>query len=401
MLGARELGLQPGEVIAGKYEIVKQLQSGSMGVVYACHHLDFDDHLVAVKLLFPEVAADPVACARLHQEIYSSYLVTHPNIVRTYEYLREHNVIGYSMEYVDGGDLADRFEHRESFSTAETLRMLIQICAGVQAMHDARIVHRDLKPENILLTRDGTVKIADFGIVRMHEGKRLTEAGGVVGTIAYMSPEYMLRSESDWRSDIYAIGVLGYEMVTGQPPFEGASAMECLRARLQSEPAPPSVRVPCPPALDKILLRALAREPAERYQSAGEFQGELQLLLRATIAAAAGEEDAEETQPNESPAGIAPPFHDRLAVQHRSHREIMQQIGSSVPAEPAADEIVEIASLYGKERRASAATERSSLWRFFGRKSDGNPGDPRVSWAGIAAAFILAVVTGGVEHPLP
>jgi serine/threonine protein kinase len=151
--------------------------------------------------------------------------------------------------------------------------------AGVQAIHDAGIVHRDLKPENILLTNDGTVKIADFGIARKKNGPKLTEHGGVVGTIEYVAPEYMLKSQVDWRSDIYAMGILAYELLTGDAPFRGESAYASISKRLQSDPEPPSkFRAECPVELDTVILKALRRDPEQRYQSATKMFYDLQVV---------------------------------------------------------------------------------------------------------------------------
>lgn len=272
------ISLQPGTVIAGRYEVVKCLGAGSMGLVYACRHRELAGHMVAVKVLFPEVAHDKTAAARFRNEIFASYGVSHPNVVRAYEYLRDGDLVAYTMEYVDGGALADRLERRERLvSIAEAVNVLAQMCCGVQAVHDAGIVHRDLKPENILLTRDNVVKIADFGIARTGHGPRLTEHGGVVGTIDYVSPEYMLNSQVDWRSDIYAMGILGYEMITGESPFRGDSVYATMTKRLKTDPQPPSsVRADCPKELDRIILRAMHRNPESRYQSAAEMFYDLQ-----------------------------------------------------------------------------------------------------------------------------
>lgn len=274
------ISLQPGTVIAGRYEVVKCLGSGSMGLVYACRHRELAGHMVAAKVLFPEVAQDKVAAARFRNEIFASYGVSHPNVVRAYEYLRDGDILAYTMEYVGGGDLAHRLgKQNDPISIPEIVRLLAQMCSGVQAIHDAGIVHRDLKPENILLTKEGMVKIADFGIARTGHGPKLTEHGGVVGTIDYVSPEYMLNSQVDWRSDIYAIGILAYEMVTGESPFRGDSVYATMTKRLKSDPAPPSsLRPECPPQLDAIILRAMQRNPEERYQSATEMYRDLVAL---------------------------------------------------------------------------------------------------------------------------
>lgn len=251
-----------------------------MGLVYACRHRELGGHLVAIKVLFPEVAQDKVAAARFRNEIFASYGVSHNNVVRAYEYLREGDLIAYTMEFVGGGDLADRLgKPGKLMPIDEIVRLLKQMCAGVQAIHDARIVHRDLKPENILLTTDNQVKIADFGIARTGYGPKLTEHGGVVGTIDYVSPEYMLNSQVDWRSDIYALGVLAFEMITGESPFRGDSVYATMTKRLKEDPPPPSsLRPECPRELDRIVLKAMVRDPAYRYQAASEIERDLNAL---------------------------------------------------------------------------------------------------------------------------
>ena len=276
------ISLQPGTVIDGRYEVVKCLGAGSMGLVYACRHRELSGHLVAVKVLFPEVSHDKIATARFRNEIFASYGVSHPNVVRAYEYIRDGDLVGYTMEYVGGGDLADRLGRSKGpIPVADVIRMLSQMCAGVQAIHDSGIVHRDLKPENILLSKDGNVKIADFGIARTGHGPKLTEHGGVVGTIDYVSPEYMLNSQVDWRSDIYAVGILAYEMLTGESPFKGDSVYATMTKRLKTDPDPPSkIREDCPAELDAIVLRAMERDPEARYQSAGAMFEDLQNLAQ-------------------------------------------------------------------------------------------------------------------------
>ncbi|MBN8548662.1 MAG: serine/threonine protein kinase [Deltaproteobacteria bacterium] len=283
MADDHSISLQPGTVIGGRYEVVKCLGAGSMGLVYACRHKELTGHLVAIKVLFPEVAQDKIAAARFRNEIFASYGVSHPNVVRAYEYIRDGDLVAYTMEYVGGGDLAERLSRSEDpMPLPEILRVLSQMCSGVQAIHDAGIVHRDLKPENILLSKDGIVKIADFGIARTGHGPKLTEHGGVVGTIDYVSPEYMLNSQVDWRSDIYAIGILGYEMITGESPFRGDSVYATMTKRLKSDPKPPSsIRKECTPEVDRIIARAMHRNPELRYQSAAEMFYDLQPLLPA------------------------------------------------------------------------------------------------------------------------
>jgi serine/threonine protein kinase len=292
------ISLQPGTVIAGKYEVVKCLGAGSMGLVYACRHRELSGHMVAVKVLFPEVAQDKVAAARFRNEILSSYGVSHPNVVRAFEYLRDGDLVAYAMEYVGGGDLAERLSNpSDKIEIHDCISLLGQMSSGVQAIHDAGIIHRDLKPENILITKQGQVKIADFGIARTGHGPKLTEHGGVVGTIDYVSPEYMLNSQVDWRSDIYALGILGYEMITGDSPFRGDSVYATMTKRLKSDPQPPhELRKECPKELDRIILKAMARDPNERYQSAAQMYYDLQQLENAQVLSNAGDVQVSKSQ---------------------------------------------------------------------------------------------------------
>jgi len=281
MGGDHFLNLQPGTIVNGRYEVVKCLGTGSMGMVYACRHRELAGHLVAMKVLFPEVARDEVAAARFRNEIVASYGVSHPNVVRAYEYFRDGDLIAFTMEYIPGGDIADKIANSDKITIDEVLRMLSQMCSGVQAIHDAGIIHRDLKPENILLTAQGDVKITDFGIARAGTGPRLTDHGGVVGTIDYVSPEYLERGEVDARSDIYAMGVISYEMLTHELPFKGKSVIETMTLRLRTDPEPPHrLRQDCPPKLSEIVLKAMARDFKARYQSAREMYEDLQDLIR-------------------------------------------------------------------------------------------------------------------------
>ena len=276
------LNLQPGTIVNGRYEVVKCLGTGSMGMVYACRHRELAGHIVAMKVLFPEVARDEVAAARFRNEIVASYGVSHPNVVRAYEYFRDGDLIAFTMEYISGGDIADKISNADRITIDDITRMLTQMCSGVQAIHDAGIIHRDLKPENILLSTQGDIKITDFGIARAGTGPRLTDHGGVVGTIDYVSPEYLERGEVDARSDIYALGVIAYEMITHEPPFKGKSVIETMTLRLRTDPTDPqTLRPDCPPELSAVVLKAMARDPGNRYQTAREMYEDLQLINRA------------------------------------------------------------------------------------------------------------------------
>lgn len=298
--------IRPGTIIGSRYKVIRCLGTGSMAVVYACTDREQGGQIVALKVLFPEVAQDRVGLRRFRNEIFASYGVVHENVVRAFEYIRDGDITGYTLEYVSGGDLADKLAQSNTpIPIGEVLELLIDMCAGLQAIHDAGIVHRDMKPENILLTDLGRAKIADFGIARTGGGQKLTEHGGVIGTIDYVSPEYMLNSHVDWRSDIYALGILAYEMVTGEAPFRGESVYATMMKRLKTEPkVPSSLRSECPVELDRIIQKAMARALEERYQSAQAMLDDLLPLQRdfASDVLRCANSNAESPTMNQSPS---------------------------------------------------------------------------------------------------
>lgn len=278
------INLQSGTIVNKRYEIVRCLGTGSMGLVYACRHKELGDHLVAMKVLFSNVARDEVAFARFKNEIVASYGVNHPNVVRAYEYFKEGDLVAYTMEYVEGGDLADRMSEAAVFNIDECIRLMKQTCAGLQAIHEAGIIHRDLKPENILLDNKGNVKITDLGIARTQKGPRLTEHGGVVGTMQYVSPEYLEEGLVEESSDIYALGVIAYELIVGDEPFKGQTAVEQMTLRLRTDPEPLYLRrSDCPLPLSNIVLKAMARKVEDRYKSAKEMLEDLNRLTSARL----------------------------------------------------------------------------------------------------------------------
>lgn len=259
------------QLLNGRYEIIKVLGSGSLGTTYAARHRELRQQTVAVKVLFSDYSKDPTTIERFKNEIVASYEVSHPHVVRAYEFFRDGDIIAFTMEYVGGGDLAKLLADGP-ISIPEVVRLLKQICSGLQAIHDARIVHRDLKPENILLSEAGDIKISDFGISRAGSGPKLTEHGSVVGTIDYVSPEYLERGEVDLRSDVYSIGVIAYELVTGNPPYQTENLIESMTLRLRTDPVDPIIHRPdCPKPLAAIILKALARSPEQRFQTAQEM----------------------------------------------------------------------------------------------------------------------------------
>ncbi len=295
--------LKIGDIIQSRYEIVCCLGAGSMGYVYACRDKELSGRTVAIKVLYDDISSDKAIMTRFRNEVSSFYRITHPNVVRAYEYIRDGSLHAFTMEYVDGGDLAHRLEEVECLSYEETLSILKQIASGLQAIHETGIIHRDIKPENVLLSSSGVVKITDFGISLCPTGPRLTEDGRLLGTIPYLSPEYLGNATTDERSDLYSVGILAYEMLTNILPFEGKNVFDSMRMRLEQEAAPLElIRRDCPAKLSEIIRKLLQRNPDRRYQSAETLLNELEKVV-------IGDQPAENVKlelPTPEPKPLAP-----------------------------------------------------------------------------------------------
>jgi eukaryotic-like serine/threonine-protein kinase len=267
-----------------RYEIVRCLGAGSIGVVYLCQHRELAGHLVAIKILSKDTAKDEAEAARFSREIIAAYGVCHPNVVRAYEYFCDRDLIGFTMEYVDGGNLGQEFDNGLPLDTNRVIDLLRGIILGLQAIHDAGMIHGNLKPANILLTKDGIPKICDFGIAQTEMGLKLMEHGGIEGTIDYVAPEFLERDQMDVRSDLYAVGVLAYQMITGRLPFEGSAVIETMTQRLRQDPNPPDKLVhACPSLLSDFVMKTLSRNPDTRFQSAREMAEELDRVAQCTV----------------------------------------------------------------------------------------------------------------------
>ncbi len=269
----------PGEILNGRYEIVNCIGKGSCGVVYKCRFEEKPGSYVAVKVLNPKLMEDRVAVSRFSNEFIACSNITHHNVLKAHEVFRQGALVGFSMEYVEGADLAEFMSRHPRAPFDVTLNIMQQVACGLEAVHQAGVIHRDLKPENILLSRTGHAKIADFGTARLTGGPKLTETGNVVGTLDYLCPEYLAHDTLDERADIYALGVIGYEMLTGEIPFRSDNLVDMLFAKKNREAEPVErLRTGCPRSLARIVMRALRRDPELRQQNASELLKELRAI---------------------------------------------------------------------------------------------------------------------------
>jgi eukaryotic-like serine/threonine-protein kinase len=269
----------PGRLLDGRYRLDSLVARGGMASVWSA-----EDALlarrVAVKTLHPELAVDDSLRERFRNEAIAVASLTHPDIVATYDTGEDDGVAYFVMELVDGPNLRALLDARGPLSIDETVRIARGVTAALDHAHHHGIVHRDIKPANVLVPDAGPVKVTDFGIAKSEGTGDLTRTGTVVGTARYLAPEQVQAEPVDARTDLYAVGLLMFEMLAGKPPFRGENDMEAALARLTTTPPPlRTVRADVPPVLESIVTRCLALAPADRFQDASSLLDALDQLV--------------------------------------------------------------------------------------------------------------------------
>jgi serine/threonine-protein kinase len=265
------------EVFSNRYAVERTIARGGMAEVYLARDQVLDRR-VAVKVLFPEFARDPSFVERFRREAQSAAMLNHQNIVGVYDWGQQRGTYFIIMEYIEGPSLRDVIRSRGYLPASEAASIAASVADALAFAHRNGVVHRDIKPGNVLLTDAGEVKVADFGIAAnpTDAAQGLTQTGAVMGTATYFSPEQAQGFPVDGRTDVYALGVVLYEMVTGVPPFSAESPVAVAMKHVHEEPMPPSARVPdLPPDLERIILHAMAKDVDHRYQSADELRDDL------------------------------------------------------------------------------------------------------------------------------
>ena len=272
--------IQIGKIFAGRYKIIQQIGRGGMADVYLARDLILDGEEVAVKVLRTNYQTDPIAVARFQREAKAMAELDHPNIVRITDIGEEEGQQYLAMEYVAGLDLKRYIKENAPLSNEEAVRLMGQILLAMRLAHTRGIIHRDLKPQNVLLTPDGTAKVSDFGIAVAFAETSLTQTNSMLGSVHYLSPEQARGSKATVQSDIYAMGIIFYEMLTGHIPYDGDSAVTIALQHFQ-KPLP-SIREEnknVPQALENVVIKATAKKLTDRYKSVAEMYEDLSSCL--------------------------------------------------------------------------------------------------------------------------
>ena len=270
--------LEVGTVLGGRYEIQKLLGMGGMGAVYKARDIEVD-RTVGLKVIRPDLAGNPAILARFKQELVLARQVTHRNIIRIYDLNEADGVKFITMEFIEGEDLRAILTREGKVAPRDAINIMRQACSGLQAAHHEGVIHRDLKPSNIMQDASGRVVIMDFGLAKTVQGDGMTQTGMMIGTMEYMSPEQAMGSELDARSDIFTMGLIFYELLTGNIPFRAESAIASLVKRTQERAVPLSdVDPTIPPALSMITAKCLERDPKARYNTVQELIDDLDVF---------------------------------------------------------------------------------------------------------------------------
>lgn len=367
----------------GRYEIIGELGQGAMGIVYKAKD-PLIDRIVAIKTISLNLALEEKEEyeARFYQEAKAAGRLSHPNIVTIYDVGKSGDVAYIAMEFLQGRELRDVLNEEPLLPIDHVLDIVVQVAQGLAYAHEHGIVHRDVKPANIMVVRDGHVKITDFGIARMASTSVRTQTGMVLGSPKYMSPEQVMGRPIDQRSDIFSLGVMLYEMLTGQVPFNGENVNAIMYQILNAVPSPLNTLNPAvPDMLNFIVAKALAKAPDDRYRDAGEFADDLRAcraavprsgvpvdLRRSRLRQAdtqlpdsihmirRGEAETEEAKPVAT-MGLSPVFDSsaatmRLAAMTSSPEEVEEFAKTLKIARPTADALSQAASPVIKPKAA-------------------------------------------------
>ncbi len=319
-------GYEEGQLIDGRYRVLSKLGEGGMADVYLAR----DETLgrqVAVKVLLPRFADDRQFVERFRREAQAAAGLNHPNIVSVYDRGQVGSTYYIVMEYLRGETLKDFIRRHGRLAPREAIDMALELLAAVQFAHEHHVVHRDIKSQNIMLDEHGRAKVTDFGIARAGDSS-MTEVGSVLGTAQYLAPEQAKGQPADERSDLYSVGVVLFEMLTGRVPFKGDTAVSVALKHVNELPPEPAALAPdLPPSLNRVVLKALAKNPDRRYNSAAQFASDLRAVVRGGPLVAAGYDVGDERTQVVAPLPIGDEATRVLAADKAASRPVAPDQG--------------------------------------------------------------------------
>ena len=296
----------------GRYKIRGVLGKGAMGLVYDGHDATLNRR-VAIKTIQTSDLDEATAKhyeKRFQREVRAVARLNHPHIVQVYDFGTEGDLAYIVMEYIEGKELKDYLDGKEQFDLGTIFRLMEELLGALDVAHEAGVIHRDVKPANVMLDAGKHAKLTDFGVARITEGDAasadMTRAGQMIGTPSYMSPEQIQGQAVDRRTDIFSAGILFYQLLTGRKPFDG-TGFPLAKKIVQDDPAPPSTLVQIPPAIDRVIAKALAKAPERRYPTARAFAEALQLVREGKPLPEVGEAEQEfwnEVKDSDDPADL-------------------------------------------------------------------------------------------------
>ena len=384
--------MQAGNVV-GNYKVIDKIGEGGMGAVFKGVDLMLERE-VAIKMLRPELASQPQIVERFRSEAVTLAKLNHPNIATLYSFLRQGEDFFMVMEFVRGETLDSLIRRSGAMACDRAITLFCQALEGIDHAHRMGIVHRDVKPANMMLTEMGTLKVMDFGIARVLGTSRMTKQGNIVGTIEYMSPEQVRGQETDARSDIYSLGILLYEMLTGRVPFSSDSEYDLMKMQIEDAPPPPRVfSNQIPHAVEQAIMRSLAKRPEARFQGAAEFRN---VLLTAIGVAVAPTISAPVASPPETPSTV-PVADQPIGAYPISEQPKETRLAGSASAPGPSDPV--------KQTRLADQGGSGGVYASFQASSVPAPAKSNARiFIGIAAVIIVAIVgalvfllTGGTK----
>ena len=341
--------IEKGKIISGRYEVIKNIGEGGMANVYVGYDRILN-RKVAIKILRGDLASDEKFVRRFQREALSASSLSHPNIVEMYDVGEDDGIYYIIMEYVEGKTLKQLIKKRGSITLSEAIDIMLQLTEGIAHAHDSYIIHRDLKPQNIMIKEDGSIKVTDFGIAVALNSTQLTQTNSVMGSVHYLPPEQASGKGSTIRSDIYSMGILFYELITGSLPFKGDNAVEI--ALKQMHDPIPSVRKKdssIPQSVENVILKASAKNPKNRYSDAKEMHADLLTVLN-------------EERLDEARIILPYPEHDKDDMKKEEVKPKKEEVKEKKTISPVVDEKPIATKLDVEEDKIVKGTNRVILW---------------------------------------